>query len=311
MVDMLEAAGLTRRFGARVAVDDVSISLHGGEVFGLLGPNGAGKTTTLRMLAGLIAPSAGEVRLDGQPVAAADARLRRAIGFLTEQPGLWERLSVGTNLLTYARLYDLPAPHEAVRRVLDRLQIADRAGDAAGTLSKGLKQRVALARALLHDPRIVLLDEPTAGLDPESARGVRDLVGDLRAAGRVIVFSSHNLDEVERIADRIAVLDQRLIAQDTPANLRARLFGHRLRVRVEGDAQRFAALLERLGAPGTAAGDTLTVALGDPDVETPRLVRALVEAGAAIREVTPAPASLEDVYLRLVRRGADGAGEMT
>ena len=178
---MLTASHLTRRFGERVAVDDVSFELAPGEIFALVGPNGAGKTTTIRMLAGLIRPSAGTLRIGDDTFSPQNApRLRSRIGFLTETPGLWERLSVRRNLLVYARLHGLPRPDEAVREALDTFGVLDRAGDLAGQLSKGLKQRVALARTLLHKPRVVLLDEPTAGLDPESAREVRELVLGLR-----------------------------------------------------------------------------------------------------------------------------------
>ncbi len=174
---VVRATQLTRTFGARVAVSQLSLTLAAGELVALLGPNGAGKTTTLRMLAGLIEPSHGEVVLQGRPLTAASAdSLRQHIGLLTEAPGLWDRLTVRLNLLTYARLYGLPNPHDAVQRALALVGLGDRTRDAAGTLSKGLRQRVALARALLHDPPIVLLDEPTAGLDPASARQVRDLI---------------------------------------------------------------------------------------------------------------------------------------
>ena len=181
---MLSVSHLTRHFGSRVAVADVSFALAAGEIFALLGPNGAGKTTTLRMMAGLIAPTSGAVHIDGQQVTARSAgRLRAAIGFLTESPGLWDRLTVRQNLLTYARLYKLADPGQAVARALALFGLADRADDRTAQLSKGLRQRVALARTLLHDPRIVLLDEPTSGLDPESARTVRDLISSTILAG--------------------------------------------------------------------------------------------------------------------------------
>ena len=158
---MLTASHLSRRFGDRIALEDVSFTLEAGEIFALLGPNGAGKTTTLRILAGLIAPSSGSVTVDGEPMGPRSApRLRARIGFLTEAPGLWDRLTVRQNLLVYARLYGLSSPERAVDAALERFEIRDRGGDRAAQLSKGLKQRVALARSLLHDPRIAMLDEP-------------------------------------------------------------------------------------------------------------------------------------------------------
>ena len=282
-------------------MDDVSFELVPGEILALLGPNGAGKTTTLRMLGGLIHPTSGSVLLDDRIVTLATAsRLRTSIGFLTETPGLWERLTVRQNLTVYARVHELASPALAVDRVLDLFAISDRAGDFAGELSKGLKQRVALARTLLHDPSIVLLDEPTAGLDPQSAHDVRDLVLRLRDERRAVLLSTHNLDEVDRVADRVAVLRTRLIALDTPTALRTRLFGRRVRVELARDA---ASHVSKLRADGiddlTVEGAVVSVGLNE-HVTVPALVRRLIESGAAINAVMPEERSLEDVYLRLL-----------
>ena len=299
---MLAASSLTRRFGDRVAVEDVSFEVAPGEIFALLGPNGAGKTTTLRMLAGLIEPTSGTVRVGGEPVTRQTApRLRSRIGFLTEAPGLWDRLPVWQNLRVYALLHDLADPDRAVNDALATFGLTARANDPAVQLSKGLKQRVALARTLLHGPAIVLLDEPTSGLDPEAAREVRELILELRQQRRAIVVSTHNLDEVERVADRVAVLRSRLVAYDTPSALRARLFGARIRIVLSGSAAPLAGVVKRLGYSDVRAEDAaLSVAVGDPAEDAPAIVRALVEAGAAIRVVTPEQAPLEEVYLRLL-----------
>jgi len=303
---MLAATHLTRRFGTRVAADDVSFELAAGEIFALLGPNGAGKTTTLRMLAGLIEPSSGEVTVDGEAMTRTTAaRLRSRIGFLTESPGLWDRLTVRQNLLVYARLHGLPAAERVVDAALDLFDIRDRARDAAAQLSKGLKQRVALARTLLHDPSIVLLDEPTSGLDPESARDVRSLVLRLREGKRAVLLSTHNLDEVERVADRVAVLRTRLVALDTPAALRSRLFGARVRVQLAGAAAGHAASLRRLGLSDIRVDDrTLSIAFDGTAFTTPRLVRHLVESGADIESVMAEEPPLEEVYMRLLQADA-------
>ena len=300
---MLSASQLTRHFGDRVAVQDVSFELRPGEIFGLLGPNGGGKTTTLRMLAGLIGPTSGEVRIDGEPVnRRTSTRLRQRIGFLTEAPGLWDDFTVRQNLMVYARLHEVPEPSRTVHRTMERLGIADRAADTPARLSKGLRQRVALARALLHDPRIVLLDEPTSGLDPESARSVRDLILQLREQERTVILSTHNLDEVERLADRVAVLRSRLLAVDTPDALRRRFFGSRVRIELGQPAGPFlAALQEPEGA--TAEGSVLSIDLSRTPLTTPDLVRRLVQAGADVHLVEPEQAPLEDIYLKLVRPG--------
>jgi len=297
----LTASHLTRRFDTRLAVDDVSFELAPGEIVALLGPNGAGKTTTLRMLGGLIHPTSGSVLLDRQTVTPATAsRLRASIGFLTETPGLWERLTVRQNLTVYARLHGLASASLAVDRMLDLFGIADRARDFAGELSKGLKQRVALARTLLHDPSIVLLDEPTAGLDPQSAHDVRELVRRLRDERRAVLLSTHNLDEVDRVADRVAVLRTRLVAVDTPAALRTRLFGRRVRVELARDAASHVSVLRASGINDVVVdGAVISVGLNE-HVTIAGLVRRLIESGAAINTVIPEERSLEDVYLRLL-----------
>ena len=299
---MLSAEHLTRRFGDRVAVDDVSFELAPGEVFALLGPNGAGKTTTLRMLAGLIRPTSGSVRIGGDSLSEQNAaRLRSRIGFLTETPGLWERLTVRRNLLVYARLHGLPAPERAVDEVLEAFGMRDRDRDTAAQLSKGLKQRVALARTLLHRPDVILLDEPTAGLDPESAREVRELILRLRSERRTVLVSTHNLDEVERVADRVAILRSRLVALDTPDALRARLFGSRVRVLLVQLEASFTVALAAAGFGDVVAnGRSLSIGVEDPATASPRIVRRLVESGAGIQSVTTEEAPLEEVYLRLL-----------
>jgi ABC-2 type transport system ATP-binding protein len=304
---VLTASNLSRRFGDRLAIDDVSFTLEPGEIFALLGPNGAGKTTTLRILAGLIAPTTGSVEIDGQRMGPQSApQLRSRIGFLTEAPGLWDRLTVRDNRLVYARMYGLPAPRKVVDDALERFEIRDRGDDRAAQLSKGLKQRVALARSLLHDPRIAMLDEPTSGLDPGSAREVRDLVLGLRAQGRTILLCTHNLDEVERVADRVAVLSRRLIAMGTPASLRSKLFAPRLRIRLSQAAERYAIVLRSAGLSDVhVEGPVLLVGIANSAMTTPEVVRRLVEAGAGIETVMPEEPPLEDVYLKLLNPGSD------
>jgi ABC-2 type transport system ATP-binding protein len=273
---------ITRVFDDRVAVRDVSFTVNRGEIVCLLGPNGAGKTTTMRMLAGLILPTSGRVSINQLEVTEATAGAARgSVGLLTEAPGLWERLSVRVNLLTYARLHGVTDPDRRVDEALRHVDLVDRAGDAAGKLSKGLKQRVAIARALLHQPPVLLLDEPTSGLDPSSARHVRDLIHDLRSEGRAILVSTHNLGEAEELSDRIAVLKTQLLAFDTPAALRRERTGDRVVIELEGSR------------------DPIDRQIGSLS-EIPAIVAALVGDGKRIVRVTPAQRSLEDVYLELV-----------
>jgi ABC-2 type transport system ATP-binding protein len=306
--DVVRVTAISRNFDTRVAVRDLSFTLHAGEVVALLGPNGAGKTTTLRMLAGLIPPSSGQIHIKGQPLNASSAdTLRADIGLLTETPGLWDRLTVQMNLLTYARLYGLDDAAGAVARTLALVGLTERAHDIAAVLSKGLRQRLAIARAIMHQPQIVLLDEPTSGLDPLSARHVRDLIFDLRGQGRAIVVSTHNLAEAEQLADRLAVLNTKLLALDTPASLRAGRTGHLVEIECETDAEQWARLLplERT-EQATVDGSVIAIALISAD-RVPDIVAALVEGGARVRRVMPVQRSLEDVYLALVNGSENAA----
>jgi ABC-2 type transport system ATP-binding protein len=302
---MLIADNLTRSFGARLAVDGVSFELAPGEIFALVGPNGAGKTTTLRMLAGLISPSSGAVRLAGKPMNTSSSALRAGIGFLTEAPGLWDRLTVRQNLRVYATLHGLRDPGGAVEKALDLFGITGRGNDPSAVLSKGLRQRVSLARTLLHDPPVVLLDEPTSGLDPESARDVRELILRLQSERRAVLISTHNLDEVDRLAARVALLNTHIVALDTPAALRARAFGTRVRVTLSGPVEPYAAQLRADGlAEVRVEGQVLSVAATGTSASmtsaTPDLVKRLVDAGARIEAVEHEQPSLEEVYLRLM-----------
>jgi ABC-2 type transport system ATP-binding protein len=279
---VLVARQLTRVFEERVAVRNVTLSVSAGEIVALLGPNGAGKTTTMRMLAGLILPTSGRISINHIELSEATSGMARAaVGLLTEAPGLWERLTVRLNLLTYARLHGIANPNTRVDVTLRIVDLVDRADDLAGKLSKGLKQRVAIARALLHEPPVLLLDEPTSGLDPASARQMRDLILALRSEGRAVLVSTHNLAEAEELADRIAVLKTELLAFDTPSALRGRRGGSRVVIELEGSQK------------------PLDLTVKDVS-EIPDIVARLVADGSRIMRVTPDQRSLEDVYLELV-----------
>ena len=297
---LLQADRLTRHFGSRVAVQDVSLSVGAGQIVSLLGPNGAGKTTTLRMLAGLLSPTTGSISIDGAAVPTGrTAELRRSVGILTESPGLWDGLTVRRNLLTYARLYGLADPEARVNQALALVDLADRADEPAGVLSKGLKQRCALARALIHRPSIVLLDEPTAGLDPAAARQVRHLLLQLRSDDRAVLVSTHNLAEAEELSDQIVILNTRLLAVGTPDGLRQGASSTAVTIEFDGDAARWSDVARSQASSLSATGSRLKIALLDPDA-VPDLVSALVAAGARIKQVTSERRTLEDVYLDLV-----------
>jgi ABC-2 type transport system ATP-binding protein len=300
---MIETRDLTRRFGDILAVDRLTLTVRPGEIFGFLGPNGAGKTTTIRMLAALIAPTSGEATVAGHRLGKDDDRLRAKVGFLTETPGLYDRLSASANLAYFAHLYDVDDVAGRVEHYLRWLGLWDQRYESAGTLSKGMRQKLAIARALLHDPPIVFLDEPTSALDPEAAHLVRDFIAGLRREGRTIVLCTHNLDEADRLCDRVAVFKQRLLALDAPATLRSQLFGRTVVFHLKEARPEHAAVLERfsfVSAVRTVDGRLLAT-VQHPEAENPRLVQALVEAGAEIQFVGELKQTLEDVYLKLVR----------
>lgn len=307
---MIEAIGLTKHFKALTAVHDLSFTVGDGEIFGILGPNGAGKTTSVRMLAGLIGPSQGSARINGLELGQDSQRIRATTGVLTEAPGLHDKLTARQNLGYYGRLYGLRGG--GVRRAVDRylgiVGMLDSADRRVGGFSKGMRQKVAIARALLHEPDVVYLDEPTSALDPSAAKMVRDFVATLRDAGRSIVVCTHNLDEAERLCDRIGIMSGTLLLVDTPANLRRQ--GRSASVRVDlvgarGPSSFLDMLAELPFVDGAQVVDgSLLVEVRDPRGDTPDLAGALVNAGARITGITEEAATLEQVYLNLVGEAA-------
>lgn len=300
---MIHAENLSKRFGDLTAVEGLSLNIESGEVFGFLGPNGAGKTTTVRMLTSLIAPSSGTAVVAGHRLGREDQEIRRRVGILTEAPGLYERLSAERNLRIYASLYEVADVDGQIERYLRMLGLWERRHDLAGTFSKGMKQKLAIARALLHEPQVLFLDEPTAALDPEAAKLVRDFVADLRHRGRTIFICTHNLDEAERLCDRIAVFNTRLRVVDTPSGLRKKLYGRQVVFHLGGSPEPYKPVLESLPfiKRMDIVDNKLVLAMDEPEKQNPELIRRLVEAGAQIQFVGEVRHSLEDIYLQLVR----------
>ncbi|MCS6936628.1 MAG: ABC transporter ATP-binding protein [Candidatus Bipolaricaulota bacterium] len=296
------AEELSRRFDGRLAVDRLSLAVYEGEVFGFLGPNGAGKTTTVRMLAGLIAPTSGRALIAGVDVVAEPQRVRSLVGVLTESPGLYEKLSVWQNLQFYADLYGLAPSTPQIERYLRLFDLWERRFDPVSALSKGMKQKLALARSLLHDPKVLFLDEPTAGLDPEAAKTVRDLIAALSQERRTIFLCTHNLHEAEQLCDRIGLIKQRLLKVGTPHQLKRELYGHQIVVDLKKPLESLDSQLNLPFVKGLRVEQTrLVIELENPQEQNPLLVRRLVELGAEIQFVREADRSLEDVYLQLVR----------
>ncbi|MDQ6928271.1 MAG: ABC transporter ATP-binding protein [Actinomycetota bacterium] len=300
----LSADGLGKRFGDRVAFQDVSFEIGYGEVFGFLGPNGAGKTTTVRTLGTLIAPTSGSATVAGLPVTPENGvEIRRKISIMPESPGLYLRLSVAENLECFADLYEVPQPKDRIDRALGAVNLADRAGDACGTLSKGLRQRVALARALLSDPEVLFLDEPTSGLDPVAARDVHELIDELRRRGVTIFLTTHRLEEAERLCDRVAILNTTLRTIGRPDELRDRLFAKTLIVKTLAPLREPSRVFTGPPAVDSWRQDgpaTYILAVSDPEVAAPAVARALVAADVDVLAIGESRHSLEDVYLQLI-----------
>lgn len=308
MKPVIEVNSLHRTFGELKAVDGVTFNVEPGEVFGLLGPNGAGKTTMIRLLNGILPPSAGTARLFGLDPVSQGESVRRKTGVLTETPALYERLSARENLEFFATLHEIPASDLRLRvaEMLEFFQLSSRAEDKVETFSKGMKQRLALARALVHQPPLLFLDEPTSGLDPEAAQQVDDLIASLsHASGQTVVLATHNLLEAQRLCDRVAVMNRgKILALGSLEELARRLWPVTwvdIVFHVKPSEQAVESLKEQPGLiqvlPNTER-DALSVQLENMD-RIPHVVRWLVLQGESILRVNPRDYTLEDIYFAL------------
>jgi ABC-2 type transport system ATP-binding protein len=303
-VPALSVRNLSKRFADRVAFDKVSFEVGHGEVFGFLGPNGAGKTTTVRTLGTLIAPTSGSATVAGFPLAPENgAQIRRRIAIMPESPGLYQRLTVAENLECFADLYGVANAAQRIDAALRAVSLTDRARDACGALSKGLRQRVALARALISDPEVLFLDEPTAGLDPVAAREVHELIEGLRERGVTIFLTTHRLEEAEVLCDRVAILNTTLRTIGRPDELRDRLFAKTLTVTTLSPLSDPRHVFS--GLPGVQSWQqqlpgSYVLAVSDPAAAAPSATRALVAAGADVLSISQSHHSLEEVYLELI-----------
>ncbi|MBN1152162.1 MAG: ABC transporter ATP-binding protein [Dehalococcoidia bacterium] len=302
---MLEVKHLTKRFKEATALDDVTLSVGEGEVFGYLGPNGAGKTTTMRIILGLLEPTSGEALLWGQR-ASERADIRRRVGVLLESDGLYPRLSAHANLDYFARLYAVPDRESRIVRLLDFAGLTARSDDKVGTFSRGMRRKLGLIRALLHSPDLLMLDEPSAGLDPEAQKMVRDLIVMMSSEAQITVFlNSHDLDEVQRICGRVAILqDGRIRVCDTVKALQASAGNAGVDI-VLADASKAPQALQLLEAQPEVASAIVgesVIQLTLRNAHGAASVAAVLEAqGIAVDEVRRTRRSLEDVYLEMVQ----------
>src|SRR5438309_10017620 len=301
----IEAVGLTKKFGALTAVDAVTFDVEEGEVFGFLGPNGAGKTTTIRMLCCLISKTSGQARIAGYDVGKETdtLKIRRLIGLMPDNVGLYEDLSAYDNLDFFGKLYDRTEVQrkESIQRLLTMLDLWEKKDLTVGTFSKGMKQKLGIACSLIHDPQILFMDEPTANLDPESAKTVRDFILELKKQKQTIFVNTHNLDEDHRICDKIGILNTKLIALGTPEELERSVGGRKTVVQLERATDSVLSALRELPLGSIAvAGNRLTIDVTNPEKENAAIVDAIVRAGGQIQSVVVEGSTLEEAYLRLV-----------
>lgn len=301
---MITTENLGKRFDDFQAVHDVNLQVREGELLALLGPNGAGKTTTVRMLSAILRPTSGRAWVNGYDVVAEADQVRRSVGLLTEQPGLYLRMTGLEYLVFYGRLYGLE-DSDTRRRSLElfaRFAMDGVAHRRLGTYSKGMRQKVGIIRAMLHDPEVLLLDEPTSAMDPHSARLVRDAIAELRQDRRSIILCTHNLAEAEALADRIAIINRgQIAAQGSAAQLKQELLGSPfMEVHLDRPLNGEVEVLTDIVAVEQTADNVIRYRTADPAGTNPRLVQRLTELGLGVVSLQTLPQSLEDVYLSVV-----------
>lgn len=304
---LIDTENLTKKFDDLTAVDNLTLHVKEGDVFGFLGPNGAGKTTTMRMLSCLISKTSGEASIAGYDVSdeADSLKIRKIIGLIPENMGLYDDMSAYDNLDFYGKLYECTKTQrkENIEHFLKMLGLWDKRDTMAGTFSKGMKQKLAIARALIHDPQILFLDEPTANLDPESSKTVREFILQLKKEKNATIFlNTHNLDEAQRICDKIGIFNTNLRVIGTPKELEASVWGNKTVVQLEQVNNRILEALDKLSLKNMVIDNNkLTIDVNDPEKENPVIVNKIVNAGGHVQYVTQLSPTLEDAYLKFVR----------
>lgn len=304
---MIEVKNLTKKFGEVTAVDSLTFHVTKGEVFGLLGPNGAGKTITIRMLCCLISKTSGEAQIGGYSTSNGTDSLaiRKLIGLVPDNIGLYEELSAYENLDYYGKLYECPEEirKEKIEYYLNMMELWEKKDQPISDFSKGMRQKVAISRALVHDPTLLFFDEPTANLDPESSRVVRDIILKLKKEGKTIFINTHNLDEAQRICDRIGILSTKLLAVNTPEQLEKNVWGNiRTVIQVEQINDQILAAVRKLNPKDLSVEENkIILVLADPQKENADFVQEIVSAGGRIQYVTQLNPGLEETYLKVIQ----------
>jgi ABC-2 type transport system ATP-binding protein len=306
---MIVCEGLTKTFGSITAIQDFNIEIPDGRIFGLLGPNGAGKTTTMRMLSCLIQPTAGSAHIDSYEIGKKEdaQKIRGMIGLLPEVPGLYETLGAYKNLDYYAQFYGIPKTHreESIKTTLTNLGLWDRRNEPVGGFSKGMKQKIAIARALIHNPKYIFLDEPTASLDPAAAKMVREYILELKSQGDTILINTHNLSEAERICDTVALVKNRTVKVGSPKELARGLFARTISITMQKIPPSLLKDISSLDFVSQAQvnGNQLVLNVRNPEEDNPQVISWLMKQGLQVQFVTEEEHSLEDVYLKLIEEG--------
>ncbi len=305
---MIDTDGLTKKFGELKAVDNLTLHVDDGEVFGFLGPNGAGKTTTVRMLCCLISKTSGSATVGGYQIGNKEdsLKIRKIIGFVSDNVGLSENLTAYDNLDFFAKIYDCPETQrkENIQRFLEMLGLWDKRNVLTGTFSKGMKQKLAIARALIHEPQIIFMDEPTANLDPEASKTVRDFILQLKKEKKTIFLNTHNLDEAQRICDKVAIMNSSLRAIGTPQDLERSVSGKKTVIGLEQQVNdAVLGALKKLPLKNlSTSGDMITFDVENPDKENSPVIEAIVLAGGHVKSINVVGSTLEETYLKLVRK---------
>jgi len=302
---MITVENLTKKFGNITAIENISFNINESEIFGFLGPNGAGKTTTIRILSTLISPTSGKITIDNRDNSSNGEYIRSITGLLTESPGMYEKISAYDNLEYYSSFYNIPGSirKNNIEKYLKMFDLWDRKDDLAGTYSKGMKQKLALSRALIHEPKILLLDEPTAGLDPESAHMVRIFIESLKKEKTTVFLCTHNLEEASNLSDRVCIIKKKIIRIATLSELQNDDKNKRAEIIFTDDADRYVKLLEGITGIKTvhAEKNRAIVVIEKPEISNPLIIKKLINSGAGILYFNEVKATLEEIYLDLIK----------